>query len=253
MTDESVPPAATRWGMVAETLGRPYPVTVWMVLFVSMIPFYVFIGDGMRGRASHYPELALDRLIPLQPSWVLVYGTLYFYLIALPWLTIRQPAHIRRMVFAYLLIWITAYACFLLFPSEARRPDVVPGDGFGARGLRFLYESDTPRNCFPSLHVAHSFVSALACWRLHRRVGMAAIAAASVVAVSTLFTKQHYLLDILGGIGLAFAAYLIFLRGYRRADAPDLDRRAAPLLAAGLLAVLAVALAGLWAAYRLFG
>jgi hypothetical protein len=47
------------------------------------------------------------------------------------------------------------------------------------RGLRFLYSSDPPYNCFPSLHAAHSFVSALTCYRVHRGVGIAAVLGAS--------------------------------------------------------------------------
>lgn len=237
--------------MVAETFRRPYPVSVWMVLLVSLVPFYVLIGDATRGRATAYPELAWDRAIPLQPAWVFVYGAFYLFLIVLPVLAIRDPEHVRRTVFAYLAIWSAAYACFIAFPSEARRPEIVSGPSFAAAGLRFLYESDTPRNCFPSLHVAHSFVGALALWRLHRGVGIAAVACASLVGISTLFTKQHYLLDVAGGVLLAFAAYAVFLR-VRPGDAiSPSGRRAAPLLAAGLLALIGLAVALAWAAYEL--
>lgn len=54
------------------------------------------------------------------------------------------------------------------------------GEGFAVWGLRALYRADPPCNCFPSLHVAHSFVSAL-------------------VAMSTVFIKQHYVLDVIAG------------------------------------------------------
>lgn len=242
---------ATRWSVVAETFRRPYPVTVWMVLLVSLVPLYPFIGAAMLGKATTYPELPLDRMIPLHPSWVFVYGTLYLYLIVLPVLAIRQPEHIHRTVFAYLTAWITAYVFFILVPSEARRPDVVAGDGFSAWGLRFLYDADTPRNCFPSLHVAHSFISALSLGRLHRRVGAGAIGCASLVAISTLFTKQHYALDVIAGIALAGAAYLLFLRTYPRSAVPEGDRRAAAQLSAGLIALLALAHLAVWIGYAI--
>ena len=81
--------------------------------------------------------------------------------------------------------------CFLLYPTMAPRPANVIGEGFVPWSLRFLYSADSPYNCSPSLHVAHSFVSALPCYRLHRSVGIAAGVCASLIGVSTLFTKQH--------------------------------------------------------------
>jgi hypothetical protein len=73
---------------------------------------------------------------------------------------------------------------------------------------------------------------------------------ASLVGLSTLYTKQHYILDVLAGTLLAFLADLAFLRGYPRKDVPDLDRRLAPFLAMTILGVIAVGFACFWVAYR---
>ncbi|HEU5162755.1 MAG TPA: phosphatase PAP2 family protein [Thermoanaerobaculia bacterium] len=239
--------------MVAESLTRPYPVTIPMILLVSMVPLYIFIADVARYGSPRAPEIALDRLIPLQPAWSLVYGALYLFLIALPVFVVRQPDHIARTVLAYLTIWTTAYVFFLGYPTVAPRGDEVAGVGFGAWGLRLLYGADPPYNCFPSLHVAHSFVSALTCWRLHRELGIASLFAAALVAISTLYTKQHYVADVVAGIALAFLAYAIFLRRYPRERVPDLDRRLAPVLAALLLALIGVGLGCFWIAYKVSG
>jgi membrane-associated phospholipid phosphatase len=242
-----------RWSMVAESLRRPYRVTIPMVALVMLVPFYIFIGESMPGRTVHVPALALDGALPLQPAWALVYGTLYLFLIVLPVFVVRQEEQIRRTVHAYLTIWITAYAIFLAYPTMASRPAEVIGKGFAVWGLRFLYNADPPYNCFPSLHVAHSFVSALTCYRVHRRLGIAAMICAALVGLSTLFTKQHYILDVIAGVLLACAAYALFLRSYRRDDVPELDRRLAPVLALGIIAILGIALACCWVAFELSG
>jgi membrane-associated phospholipid phosphatase len=108
-----------------------------------------------------------------------------------------------------------------------------------AWGLRLLYQADPPYNCFPSLHVAHSFVSALTCYRVHRGVGITAVLCATLVGLSTLFTKQHYVLDVIAGVFLACVAGVIFLRN-DRSEIPERDRLAAPVLAlivAGIVGV----------------
>ena len=222
-----------------------------MVALVSLVPFYLFIANRAQARAPHTPALELDELIPLAPTWALIYGALYAFLIVLPVFVIQQPELIRRTVWAYLTVWIAAYISFLLYPTVAPRPDTVTGTGFGVWGLRFLYDADPPYNCFPSLHVAHSFVSALACYRVNRTLGFVAITSASLVGISTLFTKQHYVADVIGGILLAMIAYAIFLRGHSRANVPELDRRLAPFLAAVVAGIVGLGFAGAWVGYKL--
>lgn len=241
----------TRWRVIAQAMTRPYRVTLPMVLLVSLVPFYLFIPDLRPVEQWNAPALALDRAIPLLPSWSLVYGALYLFLIVLPILAIREEDPIRRTVHAYLLAWITAYAFFIAWPTVAPRPpgELVEGTSFGAWGLRLLYGADPPYNCFPSLHVAHSFISALALRGLHRPLGALSLGAASLVAVSTLFTKQHYVLDVVAGVALAVIAWALFLRPVRPEEAREGDRRAGPLLAALLAALLLAGLGGFWLAY----
>ena len=236
---------------LVRALTRPYPVTLPMVAFVSLVPLYIFIGRAIAGRPLHTPALALDRLLPLVPAWALVYGSVYLFLILLPVFLIRQPEHIRRTVFAYLTIWLVAYASFLAYPTVAPRPAGVEGEGFVVWGLRFLYAADPPYNCFPSLHVAHAFVSALTCYRLHRTVGIIGVICATLVAVSTLFTKQHYVADVIAGTCLALVAYGIFLRKESLAPIPETDREVAPLVTLAVVAVVGLAFAAYWVAYRL--
>jgi len=239
------------WSTVGQALTRPYPVTIPMVLLVSLVPIYLVIAGRARAGGAHTPALALDRLLPLVPTWALVYGALYAFLIVLPVFVVQQEELIRRTVWAYLTVWTVAYISFLLYPTVAPRPEMVMGRGFAVWGLRFLYEADPPYNCFPSLHVAHSFVSALASYRVHRTLGFAAISCASLVAMSTLFTKQHYVVDLIVGILLALAAYAVFLRGHSRANVPDLDRRLAPLLALVVAGIVGLGFACYWVAYML--
>lgn len=243
--------AVFSWKVIARSLARPYRVPVSMIVLFALVPLYILIPAFYPPAARYVPELALDRALPLVPAWALVYGALYLFLILLPVLVVRQDTLIRRTVFAYLLAWLTAYLCFfVVYPTAAPRPHQVTGEGFAVWGLRALYSSDPPYNCFPSLHVAHSFVSARACGLVHRRLGAIAMLAATLVAVSTLFTKQHYVVDVAAGIFLAFVACAIFLRRSSSDQVPESDERAAPSLALCVAAVAAIGLAGSWLAYR---
>ncbi|HVE72186.1 MAG TPA: phosphatase PAP2 family protein [Thermoanaerobaculia bacterium] len=225
-----------------------------MVLLVALVPLYIFIPELLPSATRYRPELPVDRALPLVPFWALIYGALYAFLILLPIFVVRQEEHIRRTVYAYLLIWITAYVFFfVIYPTAAPRPDRVVGEGFAVWGLRALYSSDPPYNCFPSLHVAHSFVSALTCRRVHRDLSTVAIVSAALVALSTLFTKQHYVLDVIAGVFLALVAYVVSLRKHEREPVPTFDREVAPALALCIGGLVSFGLAGYWIAYRWIG
>jgi membrane-associated phospholipid phosphatase len=197
--------------------------------FVSLAPLYFVIAMFTRGRATYAPELALDRALSVQPAWMLVYGSLYVFIMFLPVLVVRQRELFRRGLQGYLMVMLVAYAGFLLYPTAAPRPAQVLGDGFSAWSLRLAYSLDAPYNCFPSLHVAYAFVAALTCYRVHRGVGAAAGLWAALIGISTLYTKQHYAADVIAGVLSAAVADVLFLRTYPREAVPEADRRRAPM------------------------
>ena len=45
------------------------PFIVWVLL----VPGYIVLGSIAHGRTLHMPELALDRALPVQPFWTLIY------------------------------------------------------------------------------------------------------------------------------------------------------------------------------------
>jgi membrane-associated phospholipid phosphatase len=232
----------------AALFARPQPVTFPMVALFAIIPVYIGIGHYVADLSPGAPETAFDQYFALVPAWSIVYLSL-FLAVLLPVFVIHQQALVRRVILAYLAVWLIAYCVFLAFPSAAPVHGAVRGDGFFAVVLRAIYHADVPYNCFPSLHVAQCFLAAFSCGRIHRGVGWVAGVWAVLVALSTLFTKQHYVADVVGGILLACAAYFIFLRGFPRTSTPEPERRLAPLLAAAAFGLYGLIVACIWFAY----
>jgi membrane-associated phospholipid phosphatase len=241
--------------LVKELFARPYTTSVSVLvpfcLFAVLVPVYLVIGAYVRGRTLHLPELWLDRVLPVQPAWTLVYGSLYLA-VFLPMVVVHREEHIRRTLWAFVMVWICGSIGWLCFPTILQRPAMAEiGGGFCAWTLRIAYSWDAPYNCFPSLHVAQSFLAALTCNLVSRRIGLVAIVWASLVAVSTLLTKQHYVADVIAGIILASAAYLVCLHNYPRAAVPQLDERVVPVVLLGIAGIHLLLVAGFWVAYLL--
>ncbi len=234
-------------------LTRPYPMSASVLIPVCvwglLVPGYLVIQVYVHRGVLHMPALALDRALPVVPAWTLVYGSLYFALF-LPMVVVRTKEHIRRTLWAFVMLWIVGSIGWLFYPTTLPRPaPAAIGGGFCAWCLRIAYGMDDPYNCFPSLHVAQVFLAAFTCHRVSRGLGRTAIVWASLVAVSTLFTKQHYIADVIAGILLAGAAYLVFLRSLPRAAVPQLDARVVPVVVGGFAGLHALLIAGFWVAY----
>ena len=207
----------------------PYHNTAPALALAVVIPAYHVISEFNRGRAANMPELAIDRAIPLEPAWMLVYGSVFLFAF-LPAFVVRGAELTRRVLWSYILVEFLAFAGYLAYPTSLPRPAITT-DGFFLWTLRLIYDIDPPRNCFPSLHVAWAFVAALSCYRVHRGVGLAAMGWAGLIGISTLYTEQHYLVDVIAGVMIAFLAYVLFLRGHDRAAIAESDVQRAPLRA----------------------
>jgi membrane-associated phospholipid phosphatase len=168
----------------------------------------------------------------------------------LPLVVVRGRTLIRQSLKAYLCVMLVSYAGFLLYPTVAPRGQRLAVDDFASWALEVFYQIDQPYGCFPSLHVAYSFVGAFACLRMDRTVGVVACAWAVLIAVSTVYTKQHYAIDAFVGAAIGGIAGAIFLRHRIDDEGVVDDRLLAPGRALFAVAAYLAAVGVLWIAYQ---
>ena len=171
----------------------------------------VYLTSKLYGSLNHAPyrfflRTPLDQAMPTVYPFVVpyvslepvTYGSLVFFLL------FRLRVY-RSAATSLVLAFLVAALFFFFAQTYVARPAVIGDDTF-ARMVRAVYASDNPYNDFPSLHVGVSTILAIHWWRLGRRGGWIAAAWAAVVIASTQLIHQHYLVDIAGGLLLAFAA-----------------------------------------------
>jgi membrane-associated phospholipid phosphatase len=219
--------------------------------FMFLLPMYFVIGQWTASWPHYQPAIGLDRLMPLTPSWIGVYASLYFCAFLLPLVVVRSRELFRQAMKAYLFVMLVSYIGFVLYPTIAPHDGTIPVDGFATWSLQLFYDLDQPYGCFPSLHVAYSFVGALACYRMHRGVGIAAALWAAMIGISTVYTKQHFFVDAVVGAIEGVAAYAIFLRGSPQQQVDAVDRRSSPRRAVYVGAAYVGVVAIFWIAYQL--
>ena len=154
----------------------------------------------------------LDQALPVVPVFAIPYVSLepFIYASLVIFLVLRVRIF-ESAVLSMIATFLVSYLFFAFLQTYVDRPVLTGNDSF-TNLIRGVYASDQPYNDFPSLHVSTSTIIAIHWWRFGRRYTLPIIVWAALVALSTVMVKQHYVPDIAGGLIVAFATSLFFLR-----------------------------------------
>lgn len=169
-------------------------------------------------------HLATDDIIPFLPAFIIPYIIWYIY-VPLPMVFMcftDRRTFIRQSVtlFSGMAICIVL---FWLFPTAIDfRPD-ASGDGFLLWLCRVIFSNDEPLNVCPSLHCYEAIcihITTFSSQRMkkHKILRIASALTMILICLSTVFVKQHSVLDVLCAVALALAVYALVYRVFAKGD-----------------------------------
>ena len=184
---------------------------------------------------AHYIEMhcALDDLIPFNEWFLIPYLFWFVYLIgAVAYTFFFDVPGFRRMMRFVMITYSVTLIIYFLFPTcQMLRPEVFPRDNALTRFIAGFYVFDTNTNVCPSLHVIGSMAAFFAFWYApifsKRGWRIASTVAAFFISISTVFMKQHSILDVAAAILLcAIGYYFAYVRTPKksRSAVPDVTR-----------------------------
>lgn len=178
-----------------------------LILYLAVKSLYVPLN---RKKCKYYWELPIDKNIPLLPVFIVPYLSYFpFIIVAIvfTWNTQYSLPLLHSLTISYVL----AELFWFYIPNGVRRPNMV-GNGVFHILTRFLYRIDGDGNGFPSAHVFISILCGYFLWKLFPPFGVLFVSIVLLIIVSTVLIKQHYVIDIPGGIGTAVVSLLIVSR-----------------------------------------
>lgn len=107
---------------------------------------------------------------------------------------------------------------YLLFPNGVQlRPETIAGDNIAASLMQMVWAVDTSTNVCPSIHVSTTVAIFLAVrrsriWQRRSLVVGGCGVLAALICLSTVFLKQHSVIDVLCGIALTLVLHLVVSR-----------------------------------------
>jgi membrane-associated phospholipid phosphatase len=187
------------------------PPLVWSLNAVVMTVFwgggYVLAGVLTYGGDFMSLEIPLDRQIPFTPEWIFVYLTVYFVFL-MPLFYLEDRRRLVTLDLAQVLSLAFSYTMFLYCPVAIDRPTVEPLD-FATWTVAVVQGNDPAWNCFPSTHCVACTVAALAMLESNWKAGYWILLSTVAICISTVMTKQHFVLDAAAGVLLGVSFFFL--------------------------------------------
>jgi membrane-associated phospholipid phosphatase len=179
---------------------------LWLAVLVVVQLMYFPINRTIQGGVVL--DTPLDGYVPLWAVWIIPYMLgLLWWALCYGWAAWKMEDDLyRAFVISFVTVMLTSYVIYIVFPTYVNRPE-LQGDDWLTRLVATLYENDRVNNAFPSGHTYNSVMIALFWSRWYPRQRWLWFTIAAIVVLSTLFTRQHNLPDLLGGILLAWLGY----------------------------------------------
>ncbi|MGM9681206.1 MAG: phosphatidic acid phosphatase [Eubacteriales bacterium] len=167
-------------------------------------------------RESYFPiHCALDDLIPFCEFFLVPYLFWFVYLVGMHIYTLLFDVESFKGLMKFIMVSYTvAIIVYLVFPNcQELRPITFERDNVFTRFMTHFYAFDTNTNVCPSIHVIGSVAVAVCAWKSKHFSGPVSrtvfVLLALLISVSTVFLKQHSVIDLVAAIPVCILAYVV--------------------------------------------
>lgn len=185
-----------------------------LLVFWLIFGIMFFTVERLWIRESYYPiYIPFDDKIPFIEYFLIPYLFWFIYLIGMLIYTLLWDVESFRKLMKFIIItYSIAMLTYILFPNcQELRPIAFERDNIFTRFIVGFYQFDTNTNVLPSIHVIGSVAVMVSSWHSKHfstiAWKIAFTIAAILISISTVFLKQHSILDLIAAIPVCIIAY----------------------------------------------
>lgn len=189
---------------------------VYGALFWFVEKRYADFYDRL-GLELHEMYLPIDDMIPFNELFVIPYVFWFLYIVLSIAYTLFYDVYMfKKMSYFIMITYTCALISYYFYPTvQCLRPETFVRDNFLVDFMQNFYAYDTNTNVCPSVHVFGSISSTLAfvcSKRLNKWVKITAHILNILIILSTMFLKQHSIIDVIVALVISAVAYIIVFR-----------------------------------------
>lgn len=168
-----------------------------LLLFIFLLVKSIYLPLNKR-KSKYYWKIKFDDSIPFIPVFIIPYLGYFFYIIATI-IYLWNTKYINVFFVTYIISYILAGLFWFFIPNGVKRPKIYRKDIF-SRLTALIYKYDDDGNGFPSAHIFATLTCSYFLFLAFPEYLVLILSMTFLISVSTVFVKQHYILDIVGGI-----------------------------------------------------
>ena len=191
----------------------------WVSIYALLyLPWFYYLEQTITQNYSLI-QTSFDKKIPFIEFFIVPY-LLWFAFVAATviYFFLKDRSDFYRL-FLFLVIGMTAFLIIsTVYPNgQTLRPTTFARDNIFVEMVKDLYKTDTPTNIFPSIHVYNTLGACIAIFkndvlRKIKWVQIVNFTLSSSIILSTIFLKQHSILDMVGAFAIGIPAYWLAYR-----------------------------------------
>lgn len=182
---------------------------IWLIILPIVNINYVIAAKFIENGKDI--SLSIDKKIPYISLFIIPYIYWYiFILLGFIYFLSKDRKRYLKAIIVMTLSMCICYAFYYIYPVEITRP-VVPNDTILNRLVNLIYKMDKPLNCFPSIHVLNTYIIMRytkikdnKLWFIYTNI------IGVLIILSTVFIKQHFILDGIASIIISEIFIFIF-------------------------------------------
>jgi membrane-associated phospholipid phosphatase len=195
-------------------INRENKHLVGLALFTVAAALYLCCNHFHLVPPQMLPRSWIDLSVPFLPGTVWVYISEYLFFSAV-YLACNDELTLNKYFYSFLCLQTISCFIFWAWPTTYPR-DLFPLPNDLDPVTRYVFgslrQTDTPASCCPSLHVSSVYLSTFLFLEGQKKYFPLFFMWGTAIALSTLTTKQHYMIDVVTGFMLAVIHYWIFFR-----------------------------------------
>jgi hypothetical protein len=183
-----------------------------LLLYVPLYMWFLYLEKTIVPK--YYMFSPFDLKIPFVKEFVVPYLFWYIYMVfGFIYLGIVSKKDYYKMFWFIFIGMFICYCVYSIFPNGQNLRPTITGNDIFSRIVDGIYTIDTPTNVAPSMHVLNSIaihIGLTGYEPFKKRLGLRLISLILmvIISVSTVFVKQHSILDGLWAIALSIALYI---------------------------------------------
>lgn len=209
---------STRDEVVSVDTSKKYRHAFALLIFMAL---YLICFFYLEKSVNSYKiiHMTIDDYIPFCEYFVIPYYIWFPYIIAITaYFCLADRPGLTNLT-AFLMIGMTVFllTSFLYPNGQDLRPPSFERDNIFLDLVKAMYASDTPTNVLPSIHVLNTLGVQMAILndpklRSKRWVTVSSLVLSALIIMSTVFIKQHSVMDVIMAFILAALMYVLLYR-----------------------------------------